>query len=142
MNSNRALIERFKAYFGELQHSDPSQLGALYDQNIVYKAPSQRIRGLVELEDHHASLIEDVRYCRYEFLDELLGDDAAYLKWVMHCSHPRSGERTHSLRGVSHLKYTDRIHYQEDFYDVDATDRAHSPIVGNVRRWFRLRLVS
>ncbi len=142
MNSDRDLIERFKAYYRDLQRSDPSELHSLYADGIVFKGPSQRFRGLVELEDYHASLIEDFHYCRYEFLDEMVGADAAYLKWAMHFSQPGTGQHCHSLRGVSHLKWADRISYQEDFYDTDALARGQIPLVGNVRRWFGLRLVS
>jgi hypothetical protein len=142
MNPDRALIERFKAYFREFHRSDPSQLQSLYADSIVYRAPAQQSRGLVELEDYYDALAADLLQCRFEFLDEQIGEQSAYLKWVMHFSHPRMRQSARSLRGVSHLKWTDRICYQEDFYDTDALHHAQLPKIGNVRRWLKLRLAS
>lgn len=141
MNSDRAFIDRLKAYYRELHVSDPSRLQALYAGNVVYQGPSRKLRGLVELEDYHAALVEHFGYCRFEFLDEIIGENSAYLKWIMHAGHPRARDSRHSLRGVSHLKWSERIHFQEDFFDTDVLLREHSPLVGNVRRWFRPRLV-
>ena len=142
MNSDRAFIERFKVYFGDFHRSDPGQLQSLYADGVVYKGPARHSRGLVELEDYFASLAEDLRHCRFEFLDEQLGERSAYLKWIMHFSHPRMHRRAQSLRGVSHLKWTDRICYQEDFYDTDAMLCAQLPKFGDVGRWLKLRLAS
>jgi len=142
MNPDRAFIERFKAYFGDLHQSDPSQLHSLYADSVVYRGPVQQFRGLVELEDYYASLIGNFSHCRYEFLDEVIGGQTACLKWVMHLDHPRLRNRAFCLRGASHLKWADRIRYQEDFYDSDALLREQLPILGNVTRWLKLRLAS
>jgi len=140
MNSDRAFIDRFKAYYRELHDSDPSQLQALYAGSVVYRAPSRQLRGLVELEDYHALLLEDFECCRFEFLDEIIGENTAYLKWIMHAGHPRASDPRRSVRGVSHLKWSERIHFQEDFYDTERVPREQAPLVDNVRRWLRPRL--
>ncbi|MGD2173568.1 MAG: nuclear transport factor 2 family protein [Gammaproteobacteria bacterium] len=142
MNPDRAFIECFKAYFRGLHQSDPSQLQSLYADEVVYRGPVQQLRGLVELEDYYASLIGNFSHCRYEFLDEIIGEQTACLKWVLHLDHPRLRKRSFCLRGVSQLKWTDRIRYQEDFYDSDALLREQLPILGNVTRWLKLRLAS
>ena len=142
MNPDRAFIERFKAYFRDLHQSDPSQLYSLYADSVVYRSPVKQFRGLVELEDYYASLTGNFSHCRYEFLDEVIEEQTACLKWVMHLDHPRLRSRSLCLRGVSHLKWADRIRYQEDFYDSDALLREQLPILGNVTRWLKLRLAS
>ena len=142
MNPDRAFIERFKAYFRDLHQSNPSQLHSLYADSVVYTSPAQQFRGLVELEDYYASLIGNFSHCRYEFLDEVIGGQTACLKWAMHLDHPRLRNRALCLRGVSHLKWAERIRYQEDFYDSDALLREQLPILGNVTRWLKLRLAS
>lgn len=142
MNPDRDFIERFKEYFSDFRRSDPGELQSLYSDSIVYRGPVRQARGLVELEDFFSSLAEDFSDCRYEFLDQQLGGQSAYLKWIMHFNQPRMRNRPHSLRGVSHLKWADRIHYQEDFYDPDALLREQLPKLGNVGRWLKLRLAS
>jgi hypothetical protein len=142
MDTNTLLIERFKAYFKILHKSDLSQLRDLYSQQILFKDPVHEIRGLVELEDYFTSLCADLSDCRFEYLDEMITDQAAYVKWMMHFKHPRLGNRLISVRGVSHLKISDKIDYHEDFYDMGAMLYEQLPLIGNVTRWLRLRLAS
>jgi len=142
MNSNPPLLERFKDYFRVLHDSDLSQLRSIYDDNILFKDPVHEIRGLVELEDYFTSMCSDLSDCRFEYLDELVNDHAAYVKWMMHFKHPKLGNRLISVRGVSHLKIDDRIEYHEDFYDMGAMLYEQLPLLGNVTRWLRLRLAS
>ena len=142
MKANSPLIERFKDYFRVLHESDLSQLRTIYADNIVFKDPVLEIRGLVELEDYFTSMCADLSDCRFEYLDELVTDDAAYVKWMMHFKHPRLGNRLISVRGVSHLKIGDKIEFHEDFYDMGAMLYEQLPVLGNVTRWLRMRLAS
>ncbi len=140
MNPDRAFVDRFKAYYRELHDSSPSRLLSLYADDVVYRGPARKLRGLVELEDYHAALLEDVEVCRFEFLDEIIGENTAYLKWVMHAGYSHADRPRQALRGVSHLKWGDRIHFHEDFYATEALLRDQLPLVGNVRRWLKPRL--
>jgi esterase/lipase superfamily enzyme len=142
MNNSKPLLFRFKDYFKVLHDSDLSRLRDLYDEEIVFKDPVHEIRGLVELEDYFTSMCSDLSDCRFEYLDELISEDAAYVKWVMHFKHPKLGNRLISVRGVSHLKIGDKIEFQEDFYDMGAMLYEQLPLLGNVTRWLRLRLAS
>lgn len=142
MKTNPLVLERFKDYFRVLHESDLSQLRTIYDENIVFKDPVHEIRGLVELEDYFTSMCSDLSDCRFEYLDELVDENAAYVKWMMHFKHPKLGNRLISVRGVSHLEIGDKIEFHEDFYDMGAMLYEQLPLLGNVTRWLKLRLVS
>ena len=142
MNTNTPLIERFKNYFKVLHESDLSELRELYSDQIIFKDPVHEIRGLVELEDYFTSMCADLTDCRFEYLDEVVTESTAFVKWIMHFKHPRLGNRLISVRGVSHLKIGDKIDYHEDFYDMGAMLYEQLPLIGNVTRWLRLRLAS
>ena len=142
MNTNNLLIERFKAYFKVLHEADLGQLREIYADQVLFKDPVHEIRGLVELEEYFVTMCEDLSDCRFEYLDELVTERAAYVKWMMHFKHPRLGNRLISVRGVSHLKFGDKIEYHEDFYDMGAMLYEQLPLLGNVTRWLRTRLAS
>lgn len=142
MNTSTPQVERFKSYFRILHESDLSQLRDLYSEQILFKDPVHEIRGLVELEDYFTSVCADLSDCRFEYLDEMVTDHAAYVKWMMHFKHPRLGNRLISVRGVSHLKISDKIDYHEDFYDMGAMLYEQLPLIGNLTRWLRLRLAN
>ena len=143
MSTDTFLIERFKSYFKRLHEADLSQLRGLYSDDVLFKDPVHEIRGLVELEDYFTTMCADLSDCRFEYLDEAVTAQTAYIKWMMHFKHPRLGNRLISVRGVSHLKIADdRIDYHEDFYDMGAMLYEQLPLLGNVTRWLRLRLAS
>ena len=142
MNTNTPLIERFKNYFKVLHESDLSELHELYCDQVIFKDPVHEIRGLVELEDYFTSMCADLTDCRFEYLDEVVTESTAFVKWVMHFKHPRLGNKLISVRGVTHLKIGDKIEYHEDFYDMGAMLYEQLPLLGNVTRWLRSRLAS
>ena len=142
MTTDSLMIERFKSQFRILHESDLSRLRDLYSERIIFKDPVHEIRGLVELEDYFTSVCSDLSDCRFEYLDQIVGDNSAYIKWMMHFKHPRLGNRLISVRGVSNLKFSDRIDFHEDFYDMGAMLYEQLPLLGNVTRWLRLRLAS
>lgn len=142
MNTNIPTIGRFKDFFQVLHEADLSQLREFYSDGIVFKDPVHEIRGLVELEDYFTSMCADLSDCRFEYLDELVNGSSAYVKWIMHFKHPKLGNRLISVRGVSHLQFSDKIDFHEDFYDMGAMLYEQLPLLGNVTRWLKLRLVS
>lgn len=142
MTTDTLLLERFKSRFRILHQSDLSRLRELFSEGIVFKDPVHEIRGLVEVEDYFNSLCSDLSDCRFEYLDENSSERSAYVKWVMHFRHPRLGNRPISVRGVSHLRFSDKIDFHEDFYDMGAMLYEQLPLLGNVTRWLRLRLAS
>ena len=137
------ILPRFKSFYADFGSAQLSRLADIYHDDVVFRDPVHEIRGLVELEDYMTTLAADLEDCRFEYLDELLGDQAAYIKWVMHFRHPRLGSRPISVRGVSHLHLADgRVIYHEDFYDMGAMLYEQVPLLGNVTRWLKLRLAS
>ena len=142
MTMNNALLERFKDNFKDLQQADWSQLGEFYADDIVFKDPVHELRGLVILEDYFTTLCADLIDCRFEYLDQVVSDNSAYLKWIMHFRHPRLGKDVIDVRGVSHLRWSEKIDFHEDFYDMGAMLYERLPVLGNVTRWLRLRLAS
>lgn len=142
MTMNNELLERFKDNFKDLREADWSRLGEFYADDILFKDPVHELRGLVILEDYFTNLCNDLIDCRFEYLDQVESDNAAYLKWIMHFRHPRLGDELIDVRGVSHLRWSDKIEFHEDFYDMGAMLYERLPVLGNVTRWLRLRLAS
>ena len=142
MTANNALLDRFKGNFKDLHLADWSQLGDIYADDIVFKDPVHELRGLVTLEDYFTTVCADLIDCRFEYLDQVVSDNSAYLKWVMHFRHPRLGKDVIDVRGVSHIRWKEKIDFHEDFYDMGAMLYEQLPVFGNVTRWLRLRLAS
>ena len=136
------VVDEFKERFKNLLVTDLSRLDEIYHNDVVFRDPVHEIRGLVGLEDYFYSLCIDLKECRFEFLDEVVDDHAAYIKWVMHFEHPKLGKRIITVRGVSHLQVGDKITFHEDCYDMGAMIYEQLPVIGGLTRWLKNRLTS
>ncbi|MGK0500557.1 MAG: esterase/lipase superfamily enzyme [Oceanicoccus sp.] len=140
---NKEIIELFKDSYRDMVAMDLSRLDRLYTDNLVFKDPVHEIRGLPAMQDYMAEMVANVEECRFEFLDQLMADGTAYIKWNMHFRHPKlAAGQLISVRGVSQLQFDERIHYHEDVYDMGAMVYEHVPVIGGVTRWLKNRLAS
>lgn len=139
MQNSLILVEQFKKLFHSLQEVDLSRLQFVYADNVLYRDGIREIRGLVTLEDHFASMHADLADYRYEFVDQLVGDRAAYLKWVLHYRPRTTTSAAVSICGVTHLHIGQRIEFQENFYHSDQQSEFQSQWSGAVSRWFGKR---
>lgn len=138
---SQALIEQFKDSYRDMAAMELDALGDLYDEQILFKDPVHEVKGLPALRDYFSNIMGDVRECRFEFLDQLVTDRVAYIKWNMHFCHPKlSAGRLLTVRGVSQLQFDERIYYHEDIYDMGAMVYEHIPVFGGVTRWLKRRL--
>jgi hypothetical protein len=135
------VVDLFKDNYKNFIQMDLSQLDSLYSDDMVFKDPIHEIRGLVSMQDYMSAICENLLECRFEFLDQIESDNAAYIKWNMHYRHPKlASGKLLTLRGVSLIHFDERINYHEDIYDMGAMLYEHLPFIGGVTRWLKNRL--
>lgn len=135
-----ALIHGFKDFYRDLCQADMAQLDQFYAADLVFVDPVHQVRGLLAYQDYCASLAEGLKACRFDYLDELVGERSAYIKWNMHFRHPKLGGRLVTVRGVSHLQFDEQIYFHEDVYDLGAMLYEQLPLLGGATRWLKRRL--
>ena len=141
MQHSYKLVEEYKNRFRYLQDTDLSRLRFLYAENVLFRDRFREIRGLVALEDYYASICAERAEVRIEFIDQLVGERSAYLKWRLHYRAGPTSNQVLSLGGVSHLQIGERIEFQENYYDLAEGENAQLPWFGNLSRWFGKRPV-
>ncbi|WP_101758977.1 nuclear transport factor 2 family protein [Oceanicoccus sp. KOV_DT_Chl] len=135
------IIKLFKDSYRDMLAMDLSQLDQLYADNIVFKDPVHEIRGLIALQDYMAAMCANTQACQFEYLDQVVTDQSAYIKWNMHFRHPKlGGGKLITVRGVSQIQFAERIYYHEDIYDMGEMVYEHVPLVGGLTRWLKARL--
>lgn len=134
------LLNDFKQLYQNLDDTSISRLDQVYAPGVTFKDPVHDIEGLVALQDYLSAQSEGLTECRFEYLDELIGDNSAYIKWIMRFRHAKLGNRLISVRGVSHIHFSDKIDFHEDLYDMGALLYEQIPLVGTVTRWLKARL--
>lgn len=136
------LIERFKAFYKDVKHPKLDIIGDVYSAQIKFQDPIHKVQGIAELHAYLADACHSVESGRFEFLDQLIGEDTAYIKWNMYFQHPKLGKETHVVRGMSQIQFDDRIYYHEDIYDMGQMIYEHVPVVGWAVKRLRKRLAT
>jgi len=135
-----SIIKNFKSFYGDIANLPLKKIEAIYDPNIVFRDPIHEVNGITNLHTYMAGICANVSSGRFEFLDQLTDDGTAYIKWEMHFTHPKMGKHTIVVRGVSHIKFGERIYFHEDVYDMGEMVYEHIPILGTATRWLKHRL--
>jgi hypothetical protein len=128
---NAALIAQFKQAYADFSVDTLGSLRELYANEVVFIDPVHRVEGLGALERYFAASANNLRFCRFEFLDEAINEHSAFFKWAMHYSHSKIAAGSPlQLQGASFIKFAERITYHEDFYDMGAMVYEHIPVLG------------
>jgi hypothetical protein len=135
------LIEEFKRFYQDHRSMDLSKMDEIYTEDIVFRDPLHRIQGLPILRDTMSAMYANINECRFEYLDQLVTDNSAYIKWNMHYRHAKLGNTLISVRGVSQIQFSDRIHFHEDIYDMGELLYEHIPMMGGAIRYLKKRLI-
>ncbi|MCZ2721304.1 nuclear transport factor 2 family protein [Marinomonas sp. 15G1-11] len=134
------LIERFKHFYKDVKNPPLNEIGKVYSDNVHFKDPVHEVRGMDALYAYMEDVCHSVESGRFEYLDELIGDNRAYIKWNMYFKHPKLGNEIIVVRGMSQIQFNERIYYHEDIYDLGEMLYEHVPLVGFLVKKLKHRL--
>lgn len=125
------MLHRFRTFHGADTRTHPLAPEQLYTQDVEFHDPVRTLLGILALKRH----LRTTKLCKLEYLEEIVTENSATLSWRAQMRHPLlPGKRTVMLRGITQLRFTDRIYYQEDFYDLGSTVYQRLPLIGPLIR--------
>lgn len=143
MTNTHPVVEDFKQFYTDLTAVPLENIDQLYDPNIIFKDPVHEIQGLTKLHSYFSHLCENLMQCKFEYLDELVGNDTAYIKWNMHFTHHRiNNNKPITVRGMSHIQFNGKVNYHEDSYDLGQMIYQHLPLLGSAVGFVNKRLAA
>jgi hypothetical protein len=124
------LLHETRKLYHKLDAQSLARLEYVYTADVEFRDPVHTLHGCLALRHYLRKQIANVTQYRMRYLDEVQGHNAAYLTWEMDYAHPRlNGGSMITVRGMSHLKFTDKIFYHEDSYDLGALLYEHVPLL-------------
>lgn len=136
----QALLRDFKAFYNQ-SRPDLDQLERLYTEDVEFHDPVHTLHGRLALRRYLSGLYRHCRSVAFHYTEENVTDNGAAIAWLMTLSHPRlAGGREIEVRGITMVRFTDRIYYQEDFYDLGSLLYQHVPVLGRIIRYIKGRL--
>jgi hypothetical protein len=108
---------------------------------VEFRDPAHALHGRLAVKNYLRSLYASTKYIKFDYLEEQIGEHTATIVWQMTFSHTslNSGNPV-EVRGVTLIRFTDRIYYHEDFFDLGAMLYQHVPVLGSVIRYINNRL--
>ncbi|MDP5209017.1 nuclear transport factor 2 family protein [Microbulbifer sp. 2205BS26-8] len=139
--SGQSLIKEVQSYYTDFLVKDPADLAEIYSEDVVFCDPLRRVEGLPSLQAHFSDMSRGLTQCRFQFDKASIDRDSACLPWYMHYAHQSlRGGRPLRLRGCSLLRYSDKVFYHEDFFDLGAMVYEQVPLLGSLVRFIKARL--
>ena len=142
MDPNSLLIERFKAFYLDVKHPKLDKIDEVYAEDVLFKDPVHELRGAENLHAYLSEMCVNVHSGRFEYLDQIVAENTAYIKWNMHFKHPKLGNKTITVRGISQVQFNERIYFHEDVYDLGQLIYEHVPLLGAVVKGLKKRLAN
>jgi proline dehydrogenase len=153
MQQAAEVVERFKKLYQNFETTQQAcesaeqldderlTLEQVYSQTISFRDPLHEIKGLNDLRRYMQAMYGNVISCEFVYLDQWLAFDSASIKWDMVFKHRKlGGGKTITVRGISHVRFTDRIHYHEDVFDAGAMIYQQLPLLGRFISKIKSRL--
>ena len=138
--SNRVL-DNFRALYENSSMLTREQLETIYEPGIVFRDPVHRIEGLEALSEYMHTMYTNVEQCNFTYLDEIVSDNRAMVKWDMEFRHKRlRGGKSIVVRGATIVEFRDLIYSHEDIFDLGSMIYENVPFVGAQVRFLKQRL--
>jgi len=135
------VLNRFKSLYMDSSSLSRAQLETIYEPDIIFKDPVHQIEGLDALTDYMQTMYANVQQCSFTYLDEIVADDRAVVKWDMEFRHRKlSGGKSITVRGVTIVEFRELICTHEDIFDLGSMIYENVPIVGMQIRYLKQRL--
>ena len=129
-----------------MSHTQVSESGmrSLYDDTVVFRDPANVITGIDRLVEHTLKLYDALESCHFNYIDEVVGEDRAAIRWVMTFVHPRlNGGKPVHVRGMTYIRWQGQnIVEHEHAFDVGAMFYENVPLLGRLIRGLRKRLTA
>ncbi|MBU2097868.1 MAG: nuclear transport factor 2 family protein [Gammaproteobacteria bacterium] len=140
-NLRAALLKDFKDFYRHPSLAALENIDRIYTQDVEFRDPVHAIHGRLGVKNYLRGLYAGSNDMHFEYLDEHVADNTATIVWQMTFSHKKlkSGKPI-EVRGITLVRFTDRIYYHEDFFDLGAMLYQHVPVLGSVIRTINNRL--
>jgi hypothetical protein len=137
-NLRSSLIKDLKDFYRDPNVVNLDGIDRLYTQDVEFHDPVHSIHGRLALKNYLKKLFTDNSDIQFTYLDDLISENSATITWQMRFSHKRLNKgRAIDLKGVTLIRFTERIYFHEDYYDLGAMLYQHIPVIG-----FLIRLVN
>jgi hypothetical protein len=139
--SNQALVENFKRMYQNFGALTLDELNKVYTQDIEFKDPVHNLKSIFQLKQYFEHSSANLLSCDFSYDSDVIGENNAYLTWNMTITHKKiNNSQPVTVRGMTEIRFTQKIFYHEDSYDVGAMVYQHIPLIGGLIKRINKRI--
>ncbi len=136
-------IASFCELYQSFNANTVSKLTDIYSDNVVFEDPVHKIVGLDDLQSYFEGLLTHLSSCQFTIQEVVIVDQQGFISWEMTLTHTKLNKgQPVIVSGTSHLRFTDKVHYHRDYFDMGAMVYSHLPIVGTVISYIKRRMAA
>jgi hypothetical protein len=135
------IVDKFISVFSDLQYDNVAQINEIYEPHVVFVDPFHEIHGLQRLAEYFAAMYENVAHCQFAFNEQYSKDKSAALFWTMTLRHKTFDKHnTIEVNGSSLIRFGDKIHFHQDYFDAGTLIYERVPLVGKIIKTIKSRV--
>lgn len=140
--TQQSVLQQLVTFYQTLDSTRLTMLAEIYHPDVRLSDPVGEHQGLAVVEQYFASLLKNMRYCRFVVTLTREFDSDALLLWRMEYAHPSlQGGADQTLEGSSYLQFREgKVVFQRDYYDMGAMLYEKLPLLGSVIGLVKKRL--
>lgn len=140
-NLRAALLNDFKDFYRSPGIASLENIQRVYTQDVEFRDPAHALHGRLAVKNYLRTLYANTKHIQFDYLEEQIAENTATIVWQMTFTHSSlNGGKPVQVRGVTLIRFTDRIYYHEDFFDLGAMLYQHVPVLGSVIRYLNNRM--
>lgn len=134
-------LDAYVALFAELTPERLDEFRALCIDDVRFVDPFNDVTGIERFIGIFRHMYATVDAPRFEIVDHVLGERAAYVRWRF-IGRPKRAPRDLVLEGMSEVCFAEdgRVRAHVDHWDAASQLYARLPIIGPLMRWLARRL--
>ena len=138
-----AWLKKFIDIYDRLSTDNLELLSDLYHDDIEFRDPLHKIKGIEALNDYFNGLYQNLNHCQFSIHNVVFDEKQAAVYWAMNYQHPKlNGGEEILVEGSSFLKgHEDKVYYHRDYLDLGSMLYEHVPFLGAMVRWLKRKAV-
>lgn len=139
--TEKSIIAKIMDFYSDFSKESIASVDELYTQDIEFIDPIHALAGSLALKAYFKRMAANMLHYEMRYLDIIEYEGSAHLSWEMTFAHKSlNGGQAILVRGMSLIKFTSKVYYHEDSYDLGALVYEHIPIFGSITKYLKQRM--
>ncbi len=139
--TEKGIVAKVMDFYSDFSKESIPLIEGIYTQDVEFVDPVHTLSGILALKAYFKRMAINMLHYEMQYIEVIESESCAHLSWQMTFAH-KSLKRGKPIvvRGMSLLKFTSKVYYHEDSYDLGALVYDHVPLLGKFTQFLKKRM--